>query len=638
MHTCLKPTHHILAPSTSSSTQPTLDQSAGSEAGAAHGAENGPSNSEADINTNTTTTVLDPAGLDQVRSNESTSWWNYVGWTSASTSTETTASTLTNVASIQASVANVSQELNLESTTLPAAIGNPNEGSAANMGLGSESGLVDDTEEGKAVESPEKAKEEVQGGGQSAPISSWYSAWGWYSSANANGPVQPESESLEVKNISEDPQVDAPLPVVRSDPTSAPLSETHGGDTPSVSAPPPPPINPITTSMEANGGGWASFFSSRTLIVKTLGYGSGGRIEDVKRDEDGMEVMDLDDDEDERRDVEAGALLNDPGREDGVRGKAMSSSPILIPKTRPNMLKPSDSQDSQTSRVELQISGSTGNKGERSVSKSPAKSTVSSTPEKGNSISNVPIPVPIHPTSSSPSSRDGNNSQSLPKTPTTSKKTNNTRTASPAPSKKSVSSQPPPPNLVLPTWKQTFNTAPRNVVLPVANKPERYLEDQTVGGKLLGKTMRFVSGVLFAKDGRDGSPQSERQQIKGKEREMERNRDIDFKKWEEERFREFGKELPKSWQIKEGGLDADATPTSHIPIFKFGSPKSTKKGDLRSTNKESQIGVGASGVDENEGQSHSHEMKDVLRGCKRVVVIGIHGWFPGTFSIQISFE
>jgi hypothetical protein len=24
---------------------------------------------------------------------------------------------------------------------------------------------------------------------------------------------------------------------------------------------------------------------------------------------------------------------------------------------------------------------------------------------------------------------------------------------------------------------------------------------------------------------------------------------------------------------------------------------------------------------------------DVLRGCKRVVVIGIHGWFPGTFPM-----
>jgi hypothetical protein len=51
---------------------------------------------------------------------------------------------------------------------------------------------------------------------------------------------------------------------------------------------------------------------------------------------------------------------------------------------------------------------------------------------------------------------------------------------------------------------------------------------------------------LFARDARDGSMESEKH-VKGKEREMDRNRDIDFKKWQEERFREFGKELPKSW-------------------------------------------------------------------------------------------
>ena len=165
----------------------------------------------------------------------------------------------------------------------------------------------------------------------------------------------------------------------------------------------------------------------------------------------------------------------------------------------------------------------------------------------------------------------------------------------------------------------------------MVNKRERNLEDKTVGGKLLGKTMRFVSGVLFSKDARDGSSESaSEKQIKGKEKEMDRKHDIDFKKWEEGRFREFGKELPKSWQIEEAGLDADTTPTtpmSHTPIFGLGS---TKK-DLRSSNKGSQIGVGSRDIGEHESKSHSLGMKDVLRGCKTVVVIGIHGWFPGAF-------
>jgi hypothetical protein len=131
----------ILAPSSSSSTQSTQRQLVDSDTGAAR-VVNGTSNSEADNTTTmtTTTTVLDPAGPGQVHPSESTSWWNHVGWssTSSSTSTGTNASTLTRpfndeaVSSIQASVANASQDLTL--TTPSAAIGSTNSGSAIIMG------------------------------------------------------------------------------------------------------------------------------------------------------------------------------------------------------------------------------------------------------------------------------------------------------------------------------------------------------------------------------------------------------------------------------------------------------------------------------------------------------------------------
>ena len=93
------------------------------------------------------------------------------------------------VVSIQASVANASQELKL-TTPSTTAIENTNVRSAT-MGL-AESGLVYEAEEGKAAEPAEKAKEEVQGGDQPVPISLWYSPWGWYSSTNTSGPVQLE--------------------------------------------------------------------------------------------------------------------------------------------------------------------------------------------------------------------------------------------------------------------------------------------------------------------------------------------------------------------------------------------------------------------------------------------------------------
>jgi hypothetical protein len=55
--------------------------------------------------------------------------------------------------------------------------------------------------------------------------------------------------------------------------------------------------NPIASTIASHTSGWASFFSSRSLMVKSLGYGAGnaGLVEDsVKRDENGVEVMDLD--------------------------------------------------------------------------------------------------------------------------------------------------------------------------------------------------------------------------------------------------------------------------------------------------------------------------------------------------------
>lgn len=69
--------------------------------------------------------------------------------------------------------------------------------------------------------------------------------------------------------------------------------------------------------------------------------------------------------------------------------------------------------------------------------------------------------------------------------------------------------------------------------------------------------MKFVSGVLFAKDSGESS-------VKGKEKEKERD------------YVHFGKELPRAWDVMQGD-----------------------------------------------------NPMDVLQGCKNVVVIGIHGWFPG---------
>jgi len=120
------------------------------------------------------------------------------------------------------------------------------------------------------------------------------------------------------------------------------------------------------------------------------------------------------------------------------------------------------------------------------------------------------------------------------------------RQPSPSPSKKSgmkTPTSPPPPNLVLPTWNDTFCTLPRSAV---PREPP----------SALSKTLQYVSGVLFS---RDETPSN-----KGKD------------KAKEPVYSPYGKALPRTWDVLGGG-----------------------------------------GV------------VDVLRGCRKVVIIGVHGWFPG---------
>lgn len=120
------------------------------------------------------------------------------------------------------------------------------------------------------------------------------------------------------------------------------------------------------------------------------------------------------------------------------------------------------------------------------------------------------------------------------------------RQPSPSPSKKSsvkTPTSPPPPNLVLPTWHDTFHTLPRSVV---PREPP----------SALSKTLQYVSGVLFS---RNETPSSNG---KGKAKEIV--------------YSPYDKALPRTWDALGGG-----------------------------------------------------ETVDVLRGCKRVVIIGVHGWFPG---------
>ena len=79
-----------------------------------------------------------------------------------------------------------------------------------------------------------------------------------------------------------------------------------------------------------------------------------------------------------------------------------------------------------------------------------------------------------------------------------------------------------------------------------------------------------------------------------------------------EKFREFGKELPKAWGVlEEGGVD---THGMGFGGSRFGSGSLSLK-----------TAFGLKGPTTREDENGFY---DVLRGCQRVF-IGVHGWFPG---------
>ncbi|KAG1800582.1 hypothetical protein EV424DRAFT_1474831 [Suillus variegatus] len=129
------------------------------------------------------------------------------------------------------------------------------------------------------------------------------------------------------------------------------------------------------------------------------------------------------------------------------------------------------------------------------------------------------------------------------------------RPPSPTPSKKSGVKTPTisPPNLVLPTWDDTFHTHPRAHVPP---EPP----------SALSKTFQYVSEVLFA---RDETASHKKGKGKSAERPLE----------------PYEKALPRSWDVITG-----------------------------------------------------QKQQDVLRGCQRAVVIGVHGWFPGAVMRTVIGE
>ncbi|KAK7443986.1 hypothetical protein VKT23_015383 [Stygiomarasmius scandens] len=310
-----------------------------------------------------------------------------------------------------------------------------------------------------------------------------------------------------------------------------------------------------------------------------------------------------------------------------------------------------------------------------------------------------------------------------------------------------------PPNLVLPTWSDTFYTAPRSHlpsgVLPTNPLPgtEAYEAMVQMQGKNIeqkglgtfGKTMKYVSGVLFSGDrgsggsstsgngerktsslfggstapgssagarfsdalaGRRGSSGStssipvntegksgpispriaalragsssgrgkggsvkmgstELEKLKEKEAEIEAER----RREKEKLYWDWGRGLPRAWEVVEYGQpvglmesemkdEEDAKEKLEKEQDKSPPPQNAKEALSSQTampgmglEPATTLSLPADMLTAYKGKGKykantevSEAVQDVLKGCKKVVVIGIHGWFPGAVIKSVLGE
>lgn len=477
----------------------------------------------------------------------SSSWWNYIGWTTSSAPSISGPDAREHVNPIpldsDAIAAATSNTTDSSSSQLP--ISNPTSATAQPakpilepkdltqpLGTGNEMNVLSKV---PSVQPADEPRTRQRDGSESA----WYTPWAWYTSASnstaalpAGGTDDSDSEAIEgpvsgrdviantgaqgrEERTQSEMIKDAALARPGSGGETYDSSGSGTGETcaklPQANSDTGYGVNPIESSIETNRTGWASFFSSKSLMTQMITAGTA-----EKRDENGMEVMDIDEEDTgaEKAPVEQNAVstvTGDPTTVDSTRSKK-----AVQPTSRS---LPQKSSGPPSNEIRLTAPPLT-------ISETLKRETV-----KSNLVNQKSKPVTStkKPTSLTPSTKNGY--------------------STPGPH------SPPPPNLLLPTWADTFHTAPRSVIPPPPTSK-------------FAKTMQFVSGVLFATDkhgaGKDSVRRKERNKGKGKEQEYVR----------------FGQELPRAWDVMGDKLDPD-----------------------------------------------------ILRGCRRVVVIGIHGWFPGTCGL-----
>lgn len=340
--------------------------------------------------------------------------------------------------------------------------------------------------------------------------------------------------------------------------------------------------NPIEKSMVDNTMGWAQFFMSRALMMKTITDGSEKDKEGiVKRDENGMEVMELDDDELEAAGGGGSATLvatSDRPRA-GSSGSGTTGKEMVL----------------RTAQGLVPSSGTT----PKAPSPTPSSKKLEREPKK----SDPPAP-PL--TNSDSIKRETTRPKGIMGTTGTTTTGPGGRAPSPAPSKKSGYASPTPsqnqqkvqtPNLVLPTWADTFHAPPRSIVPP---PPPTKAGPSSVRDKISG-AVKFVGGMLFAqpKDSVEDHPHSLSHSHGQTRAQAQQSPHLHQQQQQHE-------QRPSHQGGKGKQRERSLGPEDELLLFGKDLPKAL---DILGQN-----------MDET-----------LLNGECRVVVIGVAGWSPGLF-------
>ncbi|KZT66216.1 hypothetical protein DAEQUDRAFT_675505 [Daedalea quercina L-15889] len=302
--------------------------------------------------------------------------------------------------------------------------------------------------------------------------SAWYSPWAWYSASpnpaspsvgpsaaevpeaskdeqDSNGHAKTESEMVKEQALARDDVASAdrtepPVVAVASDPPAPDDKATS----PAVES-----QNPIESSITTSRSGWVSFFMSKALLTKSVSEDARGR------DENGMEVMNIDEEEDKQEGPSFPVPIA-PGNDHLQPPRPGSpSSKVSLPSTR---------REHTHKRSIGSISAMDGRKGDM---KQGTARTPSPAPSKASSINSPTAPRP--------------------------------------PSLK---------NLVLPTWEQTFLAPPRSNVPPKPQGKSKlakvsktislvsdvlFSKDDEVEGKGKGKAREKEREAMFVNLGKE---------------------------------------------------------------------------------------------------------------------------------------